>query len=56
MALQLFLKVKANGADINGESSQQGHEKWIELQSFSWGVITSREAGTGLSTGRRQYK
>jgi len=56
MALQLFLKVKANGTDINGESSQKGHEKWIELQSFSWGVITARDAGTGQSTGRRQYK
>lgn len=56
MALQLFLKMKANGADLNGESTQKGHEKWIELQSFSWGVITAREPGSGLSTGRRQYK
>lgn len=56
MALQLFLKVKANGGDIYGESTQKGHEKWIELQSFSWGVIAARDAATGQSTGRRQYK
>jgi len=56
MALQLFMKMKANGADINGESSQKGFENWIEVQSFSWGVITARDASTGQATGRRQYK
>ena len=54
MALQLFLKMKANGADIYGESTQEGHEKWIELQSFSWGVIVA--SSSGQTTGRRQYK
>lgn len=56
MALQLFLKVKANGSDISGESSQKGFENWIEVQSFSWGVVTARDTSTGLTTGRRQYK
>jgi type VI secretion system secreted protein Hcp len=56
MALQLFMKVKANGNDIQGESSQKGFENWIEVQSFSWGVITARDAGSGQTTGRRQYK
>ena len=56
MALQLFLKMKANGADIQGESVQKGFEDWIEVQSFSWGVTAAREAGSGQSTGRRQYK
>ncbi|HEX4930755.1 MAG TPA: type VI secretion system tube protein Hcp [Gaiellaceae bacterium] len=56
MALQLFLKMKANGADIQGESVQKGFENWIEVQSFSWGVTAARDAGTGQSTGRRQYK
>lgn len=56
MALQLFMKMKANGADIQGESSQKGFEDWIEVQSFSWGVAATRDAGTGQATGRRQYK
>jgi type VI secretion system secreted protein Hcp len=32
-----FLKIDG----INGESTSQGHEKWIELLSFSWGATNS---------------
>lgn len=56
MALNAYLKIKANGTDLPGESSHKGFENWIDVQSFSWGVITAREAGSGLSTGRRVYK
>ncbi|HSO02617.1 MAG TPA: type VI secretion system tube protein Hcp [Gaiellaceae bacterium] len=56
MALNAYLKIKANGTDLPGESSHKGFENWIEVQSFSWGAITAREAGSGLSTGRRVYK
>ena len=36
---------------IDGESTQKGHEKWIELNSWSWGVsqtnIGSQSSGAG---------
>jgi type VI secretion system secreted protein Hcp len=55
MALNAYLKLKANGTDLPGESTKNGYENWIEVESFSWGAVTSRDAG-GLSTGRRVYK
>ena len=56
MALNAYLKLKANGQDLPGEVQAGQFEDWIEVESFSWGVIASREAGSGLSTGRRVYK
>ncbi len=56
MPVSLFLK--ANGLDIKGESSQSslGRADSIECSSFEMNVATSREAGSGLATGRRQYE
>ena len=56
MALNAYLKLKANGTDLPGESTKNGYENWIEVESFSWGVITAFEAGSGTATGRRVYK
>ncbi|BDC48596.1 type VI secretion protein [Bryobacterales bacterium F-183] len=36
---------------IDGESSQKGHEKWMELQSWSWGESNSGSSGTGSGAG-----
>ena len=36
---------------IDGESSQKGHEKWLELQSWSWGESNSGSSGTGSGAG-----
>lgn len=36
---------------IDGESSQDGHAKWIELQSWSWGESNSGSSGTGSGAG-----
>ncbi|BDC48260.1 type VI secretion protein [Bryobacterales bacterium F-183] len=41
--------LKING--IDGESSQKGHEKWMELQSWSWGETNSGSSGTGSGAG-----
>ena len=41
-----LLKIKT----IDGESKQKGHEKWIELQSWSWGE--SNAGSSGLGAGR----
>jgi type VI secretion system secreted protein Hcp len=44
MAADYFLKLDG----INGESRDARHEKWIELQSWSWGEAN---AGGGTSAG-----
>ena len=50
MAVDFFLKIEG----IDGESVDTGHEKWIELQSWSWGESNagSSTAGGGLGSGK----
>ncbi len=57
MAETVHLYLKSNGAEIKGESSQTslGREGSIECLYFEQGVVTAREAGSSLATGRRQY-
>ena len=57
MAETVHLYLKANGNDIAGNSSQTslGRENSIECLYFESGVLTAREAGSGMATGRRQY-
>jgi len=33
----MFLKIEG----IDGESQSRGHEKWIEIESFSWGATNT---------------
>lgn len=58
MAETVHLFLKANGEDIQGESSQVslGREGSIECLSFRDSVRTAREAGSGVATGRRTYE
>ncbi|MBJ6765045.1 type VI secretion system tube protein Hcp [Myxococcaceae bacterium JPH2] len=58
MAETVHLFLKANGQDIQGESTQKslGREGSIECVSYNQEVKTNREAGSGLATGRRQYQ
>lgn len=58
MAETVHLFLKANGSDIKGESTQTslGREGSIECISYIDSVITARETGSGLATGRRQYE
>ncbi|HEY0092996.1 MAG TPA: type VI secretion system tube protein Hcp, partial [Archangium sp.] len=57
MAETVHLFLKANGADIPGESTQKslGRENSIECVYYEQEVVTARERGSGLATGRRQY-
>lgn len=57
MAETVHLFLKANGADIQGNSSQisLGRENSIECISFESSVITAREKGSAMATGRRQH-
>jgi type VI secretion system secreted protein Hcp len=58
MAETVHLYLKANGADVQGESTQTslGRENSIECLWFKDECITAREGGSGMATGRRQYK
>ncbi|WP_342374359.1 type VI secretion system tube protein Hcp [Myxococcus stipitatus] len=58
MAETVHLFLKANGSDIAGESTQTslGRDKSIECLSYVQSVLTAREAGSGMATGRRQYE
>lgn len=58
MAETVHLFLKANGADIHGDSTQTslGRENSIECLYFEQAVSTAREAGSGMATGRRQYQ
>lgn len=58
MAESVHMYLKANGTDIQGESTQTslGRENSIECVYYEQGVITAREAGSGIATGRRQYQ
>ena len=58
MAETVHLYLAANGTDIKGESTQVslGREGSIECLYFESEVGTAREAGSGLASGRRQYK
>jgi type VI secretion system secreted protein Hcp len=57
MAETVHLYLKANGMDIQGESTQTtlGRENSIECLYFEHGIRTAREAASGLATGRRTY-
>lgn len=58
MAETVHLYLKANGSDVQGESSQTslGRENSIECLSFRDSVRTARERGSSLATGRRTYE
>ena len=47
MAEHLYLKLDG----IDGSSARKGHEKWIELQSWSWGESNAGSSGVGSGAG-----
>lgn len=52
MASDIYLQLKG----IDGESTDKGHEKWMEIESFSWGVqqsASSRASTAGGATSAR---
>ncbi|HUG09384.1 MAG TPA: type VI secretion system tube protein Hcp [Opitutaceae bacterium] len=69
LAATLFAPAYIKFDGVDGESSAKGHEKWIELQSFSTADAQAavrdagsgqasgkRDAATGMATGKRQHK
>ena len=57
MAETVHLYLKANGQDIQGDSTQTslGRANSIECLYFEHAVQTARGAGSGMPTGRRTY-
>ena len=57
MAESVHLFLKANGSDIKGDSSQTslGRANSIECLYYEQGVASTRETGSNMATGRRQY-
>ncbi len=57
MAMNVYLSLKADGTDIEGDStvSSMDRENTIECTLFDDGVSAAREAGSGMATGRRRY-
>jgi type VI secretion system secreted protein Hcp len=52
MAEDYFLKLDG----IPGESLDKAHAAEIDLESFSWGMTTSRVAGSGQASGKTQFQ
>lgn len=46
--------IKFDGVD--GESTDKDHKQWIDVSSVSVPPAQTREAGSGLATGRRTYE
>ncbi len=56
MAVDCFLKLVANGVDVDGGCTDQKHPEWIRVLSYSHNVVTVREASTGMASGDREYE
>jgi type VI secretion system secreted protein Hcp len=56
MAYNMFLKVGVGKEAVDGDSTDEKHENWIEVVSYSHGVTMPREAASGLAVGTRQHQ
>lgn len=58
MAMTVHLKLKANGEDIEGESTVTtlDRENTIECFSFDYGVQSASESFSGTASGTRNYE
>jgi type VI secretion system secreted protein Hcp len=46
----------ASLSNIPGTSTKKGHENEIEILEFSHGIVSPRDAASGMPTGKRQHK
>ncbi|MBS1801104.1 MAG: type VI secretion system tube protein Hcp [Acidobacteria bacterium] len=54
MAYQVYATVTAAKQGVfKGDSTQKGHEGKIKIDSVSYGVVSPRDAASGLATGKR---
>ena len=59
MALSTYLQggvaTDSNG-DFSGDCEQAGREGWMEIHAWDGGVVSPRDAASGLPTGKRRHK
>lgn len=51
-SVEYFLKLDG----IEGESTVAAHQKEIDIMSYDWAEVQSRQTGSGMATGRVQMK
>ncbi len=51
-ASAIYIKI----GDIKGETKDKDHKDWIDVLSIDWGISNTRDAASGLPTGKRQHK
>lgn len=51
-----WMRIRVNGEELEGDTYREDRQGQIEIHGFENAVITAREAGSGLATGRRQYQ
>lgn len=51
-----WMTLKINGEMVEGDTLHYARKGQIELLHFEQSVMTAREAGSGMATGRRQYQ
>jgi type VI secretion system secreted protein Hcp len=56
MALLIYAKIKGQKQGIFKGRGSRGAGGWIPVVSFEYEVISQRDPGSGLATGRRQHK
>ncbi len=54
-AQRVYLRLKANGTEVQGGITQKGREKSIGCEIVEMSVKVPRDAASGMATGRRQY-
>ena len=57
MAMNIYVKMTANGSDIAGESTVESMDRadLLEVYEMKWGVNTAREGQTQRAVGRRRH-
>jgi type VI secretion system secreted protein Hcp len=51
MAGDMFIKFEGGQTEVKGEATAEGHEDWLDIESFSWGVSQVGTFGTGTGGG-----
>ena len=51
MAGDMFIKFEGGPIEVKGEATAKGHDDWLDIESFSWGVAQTGTFGSGTGGG-----